>query len=250
MTEDIVKKFQSALDEFVTLHKNNPNVIGILVSGSFIHSKPDKNSDLDISIVMSNSKTRTRGNTWIHGVEIEYFINPVAQIENYFVTEIADKSPCTAHMFANSITLYKKGNQIEKLIKKAKQIMKKKTQKMRKFDIEIEKYHIDDLQKDLEDTFLRKDIFSFNIIAANIFEKSLSIFFRINRIPKEKSKRLRGQLHKIDPDFEKIFTKSLLEVNMTKKFKAILKLIKYIEKLLGGKRPKEWMLTSPCSIKK
>jgi hypothetical protein len=128
--------------------------------------------------------------------------------------------------------------------------MKKKTQKMRKFDSEIEKYHIDDLQKDLEDTFLRKDIFSFNIIAANIFEKSLSIFFRINRIPKEKSKRLRGQLHKIDPDFEKIFTKSLLEVNMTKKFKAILKLIKYIEKLLGGKRPKEWMLTSPCSIKK
>ncbi len=151
------EKFDSALKIFVDEHKKDRNVVGILVSGSYIHSKPDKNSDLDVSVVLKDSKTRKRGNTWTNGVEIEYFINPVRQIKHYFKTEVGDISPSTAHMFANSLVLYKKGKIMDELIKEAKKSLQKPRAKLKKFQIENGKYHLDDLEKDLEDVFVRKD---------------------------------------------------------------------------------------------
>jgi len=186
MKNNIVQKFQSILNKFVDEHKKNPNVIGILLSGSFIHSKPDKNSDLDICVILKKSEFRERGNTWSDGVEIEYFINPVNQVREYFKTEIGDKSPATAHMFANSETLYKSDSEVDKLIKEAKKIMKKSAPPMSKMEKEFAKYALDDLQKDLEDTYLRKDQFAFSIVAQEVLEKSLSTFTRLKRIQKEK----------------------------------------------------------------
>lgn len=250
MSKDIVKKFQKALDKFAAMHRKNPNVIGILLSGSFIHSTPDKNSDLDILVILKDSKTRTRGNTWIDGIEIEYFINPIHQIENYLATEVGGKAPCTAHMFANSVVLYRKGDEINRLIKEAKKIIKKKAPKMSKSAIETERYHIDDLEKDLEDTYLRDDAFAFNVVATDVLENSLSTFFKVNRTTKEKSKRLQLQMKSIDPKFERVYTKALLEKNMARKFKLLTAVIRYIENMLGGKRPKEWKLTGPCTVQK
>lgn len=241
-----VQKFQSALDKFVEKHKKNPNVIGIILSGSFIHSEPDKNSDLDLSVVLKKSQFRERGNTWIEGIEIEYFINPIEQIKYSFETEVGDKAPCTVHMFANSQILYKKGNEIEKLIKEAKKIMKKGVSSMGNMEKELAKYSLDDLQKDLEDTYLKKDRFAFSIIAMKILEKSLSVFTKLKKIQKEKSKRLREQLKNLEPEFEKLYSKALFEVSLEKKYKALVILIDYIERHLGGKRPKEWKLRSKC----
>lgn len=246
MENNNIQKFQSALDKFVERHKRNPNVIGILLSGSFIHSKPDKNSDLDVSVVLKKSQFRERGNTWIKGIEIEYFINPIEQIKYYFKTEVGDKAPCTTHMFANSYILYKKGNELEKLIKEAKKIMKKGVSPMGKMEKELAKYFLDDLQKDLEDTYLKKDRFAFSIIAMAILEKSLSVFTKLKKIQKEKSKRLRDQLKNLEPEFEVLYSKALLEVSLEKKYKALVKLIDYVERHLGGKRPKEWKLRSKC----
>ena len=97
---DLKPKFDLALNKFAEKHKQNKHVIAILVTGSYIHSKPDKNSDLDVCIIVDESTTRERGNTWVNGVEIEYFINPVKQVRHSFDTEI--DSPQLAHMFANS----------------------------------------------------------------------------------------------------------------------------------------------------
>ena len=250
MSQNIVKKFQNALDEFVSRHNKNPNVIGIILSGSFIHSIPDKNSDLDISVILRESKTRERGNTWINGIEIEYFMNPIEQVKEYFKTEVGDKAPTTAHMLANSVVLYEKGPYLRELIEEAKSIINRKRPKMSKFKIETEKYSLDDLEKDLEDTFLKKDKFAFQIVSNDILKRSLSVFFSHYRMAKEKSKRLHEQLEDIDKNFSSFFEKALFAGSMAGKYKALLKLIRYDEKLLGGKRPKEWKLRGPVTYSK
>lgn len=246
MTNDLQPKFNEALEIFIEKHKNNSNVIAILVSGSFIHSKPDKNSDLDVFVLLKNSKYRERGNTWINWVEIEYFINPVEQIRYYFKSEFWTNH--TAHMFANSKILYKKNDEINQIIKEAKIIIKKRLPKINKSQLELSKYNIDDLQKDLEDVYLNKDIFSFNIIYNNILDESINIFFKFYRIPKEKSKRLQNQINSIDKAFERLYYDSLVENEITKKFEIINKLISYIENLIGWKRTKEWKLRSKCVL--
>lgn len=190
---------------------------------------------------------RERGNTFVNGVEIEYFINPIKEVRHYFATEVGNKAPCTAHMFANSKVLHKKGSMLESLIKEAKNIIHSKREKMSNFELEFAKYFIDDMIKDLEDVYLKKDIFAFNIIANEIIAKSLEIFYKTKRKQKEKSKRLKTDLKKIDPIFEKILSDAVSESKLANKYKKMRKLAEYVENLVGGKRPKEWKLISKCS---
>lgn len=245
----IKNKFDKALQIFVDKHKRNPRVIGILVSGSYIHSIPDKNSDLDVYILLNQSKMRERGNTWINGVEIEYFMNPINQVRYYFKTETGSKAPCTAHMFANSKILYQKDNRIDQLIKEAKILLKKKMPSMKKMDLEFARYSLDDTQKDLEDVYLKKDLFAFSIIANNLLEECLDLFFKVNKISKEKSKRLQKQIKSLDKNFARLYTKALIEKDINRQYKNINKLVNYTERLIGGKRSKEWILRSKCTAK-
>ena len=241
------EKFQQALQKFVDKHKKNKNVIGIFLTGSFIHSKPDKNSDLDVYILTNKSKFRERGNTWINEVEIEYFINPIKQVESYFEEEKAEGAPHTAHMFANSKILYSKGNELKRLIQKAIKIMKIPRKPMSRISRKLSKYQIDDLEKDLEEVYIKKDEFSFSHIAIAILNETLEVFLKIKRLNIEKSKRLENYLKQKDTKFAELYTNALLEKDFNKKYTKLIELIRYIEILLEGKRAKEWELKSKCT---
>jgi len=245
---DLKLKYDQALQKFIKKYEKQSNVVAIIISGSYVHSKLDKNSDLDVYIILKKSKTRERGNTWINGIEIEYFINPVNQIKHYFTEEQKNKSFATARMFANSVILHQKNKTINYLIKEAKNIVNKKNT-INNFEIELAKYYIDDIKKDIEDVYLRKDVFTFNMMANELILKSIDIIYGIKKVPREKMKRgkkLRKNIKDIDPIFEKLFSAIVLETNINKKFFTINKLISYVEKLLGGKRPQEWQLRSKC----
>jgi predicted nucleotidyltransferase len=243
-------KFNKALEQFVERHKKNKNVVGIFLTGSFVHSKPDKNSDLDVWVVLKNSKIRERGNTWINGVEVEYFMNPVKQVKVYFKEEAGEGGPHTAHMFANSKILFKRGNELDKLIKEAKKMMNKKRDKMKKIEKELARYGIDDIEKDLEDAYLNKDDFVFNQVALKALNNSLDIFLKITRTYEEKHKRLLPYLQKRDGKFANLYKNALLETNRKKKYVCLRKLIGYVEDKIDGKRPKEWKLRSKCTFLK
>jgi len=135
------------------------------------------------------------------------------------------------------------------LITEAKSILKKKMPVMKKMDLEFARYSIDDTQKDLEDVYLKKDIFAFSLIANSLLSECLDLFFKVRRISKEKSKRLQEHLKLIDKNFEKLYTNALIEKDIDKQYKNINELVNYTEKLIGGKRPKEWILRSKCTAK-
>lgn len=241
------KKFEVALQKYVERTKKNKNVIGILITGSFIHSEPDKNSDLDVYVLTKDSKFRERGNTWIDGIEIEYFFNPIKQVEKYFKEEAKEGGPHTCHMFVNSKILFQRGNELNRLIKEAKKILNRPRAKMKSVTKELAKYHIDDLEKDLEDVYLKKDKFAFNMVANSIINESLDIFLQISRTYEEKHKRLLEYLKKRDKKFAHLLQEALLENNMSKRYKNLIKLIRYVENKINGKRPKEWKLRSKCT---
>jgi len=244
-------KYKKALEKFVEKYRTNKNVIGIILSGSFVHSKLDKNSDLDVFIVLKEGLKEERGNTWIDGIEIEYFMNPVKQVEEYFKREKnGGDSPSTAHMFVNSIVLLKKDNCLDRLIRQAKIILDKKLPRMTKNDREYLKYVIDDYQKDLEDVYIREDYFVFRLVAYKLINLCLEGFYKTKRIPARKYKGLRIYLKKFDKKFERLFSDAIIETDFSGKFRKINKLIRYVEELLGGKRTKEWKLKSNCTYLK
>ena len=239
--------FQTALQKFVSKYKTKKEVIGIFLTGSFVHSKPEKNSDLDVYILTKSGNFRERGNTWIDGVEIEYFINSVKQVNYYFQEEKLKGHPATAHMFVNSKILYEKGNELRSLMKKAQKFLNLPRNQMSKVSKELVKYQIDDLEKDLEDVYEKKDDFAFEQISMKILEESLEAFLKIKRKNDEKSKRLLPFLEKLDPYFSNLYSEILLAKISKGKFEKLRELVHYIEDLLDGKRSKEWKLRSKCT---
>ena len=232
-----------ALEQFITPYKQNPNVIGILLTGSYVHSKPDSNSDLDVHIVLKESETRERGNTWINGFEIEYFINPIKQIRYYFETE---KGKHTAHMFNHNIILYNNSKEFENLITEAKTTVKTTLIPMTSTDIEIAKYFLDDLKKDLEDVLTRDDPFAFHMISISAIDMVVKLFMNYHQVLIMKSKQLQKQILSLDLKFEKLISDYFKQTSLQNKYHHLMKMISYIEKLIGGSRPKEWSLVTRC----
>jgi len=67
-------QYQTASKIFVNREMLDEDVIGIIVSGSSVHGKPDKNSDVDIHVILRpDCDYRERRNTWINGIEVETF---------------------------------------------------------------------------------------------------------------------------------------------------------------------------------
>lgn len=239
------KDYEKAIEIFVDSIKSHEEVIGILVCGSFVRSELDKHSDIDIHVVLDEKcDYRERGNTWIEGIEIEYFKNPPKQIRSYFKQE--KESPHTADMFVNSIVKYKASEIIDELIEEAKIILGTEPQKLKEFEIETSKYHIDDLFKDLKDCFENNDKLGFYFVKSKIIDECIFVFSKLKQFRKTKEKRLFSQIKKIDSEFAEKIEDAIEEDLLT--IKKIKILVEHLENLLGGKRSKEWTLKGELDL--
>ncbi|MCD4694392.1 nucleotidyltransferase domain-containing protein [bacterium] len=241
-------KYKEIIDSFIKKFKSDNNVSAILIFGSYYKNKMDKNSDIDIYIILKESDFRERGNIWIKGVEIEYFLNPVKQIKHYLKKEQNSSHASTVNILLNSKVVYNNDNEVKYLIDRAKNILEV-DRKISKEQIKMYKYSLDDLKRKLENVYLKKDVFTFYLIAHQIILKLLDFFCKIESISKEENKEIGRRIIKKDVDFYNLF----IEVNeiqeFEKKYKALNKLIIYIEKKLGGKKTKEWKIRTKCSYK-
>lgn len=242
---DQKRKYKKAIEKFINSIKEDNEIIGILVSGSYVIAELDKNSDVDIHLILDEKcDYRERGNTWIDGVEIEYFKNPPQQIRSYFEKE--KESPHTAEMLVNSIIKYKSSKVIDELIEEANKILEEIPDKLKDFEIEISKYHIDDLFKDLMDCFEKKDKLGFYFVKSKIINECIFIIFRLKQFRTPKDKRLFVKIKEVDAKFAEKIEEAIDEDLL--KLEKIKNLVRFVEKHLGGKRDKEWKLKSNLDL--
>lgn len=243
LSKILPKEKIQALEKFIPDYVTNPNVLGIFLTGSYVHGDVGPHADLDIFIILETSTTRTRANVFIDGQEIEYFINPVNQIEQYFIEEFPNKIN-TAHMFANSVVLYEKGPELIRLITLAKEYVSKPLPDVTEFDIYQCRYFLDDLRKDLLDALATDDKISFELVAGEIVTELIRNVGKFKKFYPAKPKRLMHQLEHIDRTFsEKI--KAYLESSdsINNRFNLLQDCITYIENLAGGPRPASYSYT-------
>ncbi len=235
------EQFKIAADNFVLKTQQDENVIGIVLTGSYIHGTLSANSDLDIMVILDkNCNYRERGNTWIDGIEVEYFMNPPQQIRSYFQKE--KNSPHTAHMLAHGQIVYEKTEEIQHLVSEAKTLINKAPSAPTPFQIELGKYHLDDLYKDYLDCVDNSMPTEQTLLGNELIEKCINLFCLVNKLWRAKQKDIVQQLDSIDPKFL-----SLVQTVLSNK-SEIGALVRYTEHLLGGKRSKEWILKSDLDL--
>ncbi|MCY3412768.1 MAG: hypothetical protein INQ03_14115 [Candidatus Heimdallarchaeota archaeon] len=220
------------------------NVIAVMIVGSQVNFSPQEHSDIDLYIILSESNCRIRGNEFIDNYEIEYFINPLLQVHHYLDSEPAYR-PVTAHMLATGVIIKlneEYSSDIKKLITKCQNILDNQ-QELTVSAIELYKYSIDDIRKDIED--LVDQWIPYQLSVNALVNLSNEIIFRLDRQFLPKIKHYPIELPKVDPEYYDLLKQVL---NEPRSLSNISALVEYIEKKLGGKREDCWSLSSNLTI--
>ncbi len=129
--------------EFLEPWKKNPDFIGALITGSQVTKFVNKYSDIDVYIVLSDhAEFREIGATKLNGFIVEYFINPVKQINSYFEQEKRIGICMTSRMLAMGKIIYDKEDIILGLKKKAEENSQKLFGKIEGARLDMIKYGI------------------------------------------------------------------------------------------------------------
>ena len=240
--------FQKACQQFVAIQQQDKDIIGIIVTGSYIHGNLNENSDIDIHLILNEKcEYRERGNTWIDGIEIEYFKNTPQQIRKYFIEEV--KSPHTAHMLVHSSVEYSNALVINELIEEAKFALAHLPKPMHTIQKELAKYHIDDQWKDYQDVVMNKDVFARKFIFFDLVNKLVDTTCQFYQLRRDKSKKVEQQLASVDNEITLLLKNVLATQNVNEEVKHLEVLKIYIENKIGGRRTKEWKLHEDFSKK-
>lgn len=238
-------EYEEAGQAYADQMKEQPDVIGIILAGSWLHDPIDPNADIDVVVILDpQSDYRERGNTWINGIEIEYFMNPVQQLSAYFQQET--KSPHTAHMLATGRVVYQASSLVAELVEEAKQIWTTPPPALSNVERDLKRYFLDDLRKDFADALSNKDQLGTQLLRHQLINQSIDLCCRIHRLWRDKHKRLQAQLTKADPTFAALIQAALFE--QADQQEALFHLLSYTEQWTSGPRPREWQLKGPLAL--
>jgi hypothetical protein len=197
-------------------------------------------SDVYVYIVIKNNDKRYRGIKVVDGVEIDYFVNPIEQLQKEF--EIAKKSQkkTVLFMLANGKIFQDKENQLQELQTEARKIIKNGPDKMSKYQIHMAKYFISDYMNDIKDTNDEKGDFSWQRNIDLLSDYLVETICKFHRIYITKPKYQKKELEKIDARFVELYEKIANTSSKKEKQKSIEELAQYVVRELGKDLDKEW----------
>ena len=101
------------------------------------------------------------------------------------------------------------------------------------------------MQKDLMNLHNDKSWFNYQLVINQLISICIKIVYSVNRKSMVKLKRIDVELIKLDNRFYDLITELMM---YPKQIKSTSNLVKYTEKLLGGKRKREWQLESDLTF--
>ena len=109
-----------ALNEFIKPYIDDPNILAILLVGSYAAGNQNDYSDIDVYLVLDDQAGyRVRGNKLVNGFMIEYFINPVYMIKKYMADDKRGFGGAMANMLLNGKVLFERKDVIKDLKEEA-----------------------------------------------------------------------------------------------------------------------------------
>ena len=144
--------------EIISQLKKIKNCQAILLAGSRVIDRENKNSDWDFYIILKDKSLRWRKtwkykNTWI-----EIFCNDTKQIKDEVIEDLKEGRGVTTSMFATGhILLDTPNHKIQKLVTTAKKNWKKGPQKLSMQEKNWLNYDISEYIQDIEDCLLNNN---------------------------------------------------------------------------------------------
>ena len=169
----INKEAKLLIDEFLQENifpriLDKDNILGVIVYGSVTTGYFDKNSDIDLLVLLNYAEQTTRGVKHVNGVKIEYFIKP---IEKFLSEGVAfTNSNCPSHLALNqnAVILYGQEDFLKNILNADNQFYNKNHKKPN-INFEQKIVQIDNRIASLENIYKRNGS-EFYMVYYNILE--------------------------------------------------------------------------------
>lgn len=239
-----MKDWEQALHTFLKPYLKKDEVAGALLCGSYATGNQSPFSDIDVHIITNDTqKWRERGNRYINGFLIEYFINPPCQLKREFKEDLKTNSLCTAVMFGFGKILYDKTGQVKQLQKQALTYYQKSFAPMTKTACLLALYHIWDLRDEFQS--LSRSGYSTDLVYADCITDLVNFYcqyHRLSQIPTSKLEKIfahpqfakRYHVPKLPPRRMMDLTLACLRCEKKDRETNLQKLYDYVVQSAGG----------------
>jgi hypothetical protein len=160
------------------------DLVGLLFAGSAAYGTPMPNSDVDLYVLIEPN-WRQRRNRFIQGVEVEMFINPVAQIRR----EFDEGQWATVDMFSRGRVHYDPTGVVAQLAEDAKRIAAEPPETPGDSELYFIRYRPSDLVRDVED-LVEYDRAAAEMLLGVAIQTALEAHWQIRGLHPPKPKRL------------------------------------------------------------
>ena len=195
-----MEKWEEILNNFLKPYKEDEKIIGAILGGSYATGNYNEDSDIDISIITSDENYKKRGNIYLDGKMIEYFINPICELKKYMESDYNDRFRLsTANLIGNGKVVFSKTDEIDKLQKEALSYFDKEFPEPNSTKVKCLKYACWDSYDELKSKV--KDNESYNLNYFILLENLINCYYYENKIASVPI----GKLEKIlrDSDYAK-----------------------------------------------
>jgi hypothetical protein len=146
------RSWEAALEEFLEPWLGSEEVEGVVATGSRVFGTATPRSDVDVHIVLADGTDwRERGNRVVRGFLIEYFANPVAQIQKYMEEDHLEGKRTDARMLALGRIVFDRRGAVNDLRSDAKRRFEEPFPEMGRDEVELAKYGLWDQLDGLHD---------------------------------------------------------------------------------------------------
>jgi hypothetical protein len=160
------------------------DLVGLLFAGSAAYGTPMPNSDVDLYVLIEPN-WRQRRNRFIQGVEVEMFINPVAQIRR----EFDEGQWATVDMFSRGRVHYDPTGVVAQLAEDAKRIAAEPPETPGDSELYFIRYRPSDFVRDVED-LVEHDRASAEMLLGVAIQTALEAHWQMRGLHPPKPKRL------------------------------------------------------------
>ena len=160
------------------------DLVGLLFAGSAAYGTPMPNSDVDLYVLIGPN-WRQRRNRFFEGVEVEMFINPVAQIRR----EFDEGEWTTVDMFSRGRVHYDPTGVVAQLAEVARRIAAEPPQTPGDAELYFIRYRPSDLIRDVED-LVDDDRASAEMLMGVALQTALDAYWQIRGLHPPKPKLL------------------------------------------------------------
>lgn len=248
--------WEKALEKFLRPIRKNPLITGALITGSRAIGTTSANSDIDVHLILAKgTKWRERGNKYVDGYMVEYFMNTIAQLAAYRRHDYAAYSRTDARMFALGRIIFDTTGELTAFQQSAWKELDKTFRKPSKNEIEMGKYGLWDELDNLEALFLTKSP-AYDYCHKLLLNRTLEVYRRYLALDVGASSKIVRYF--TEPDFRKryslpvfpdsAFSKKFIGCLTDNSFPKIKMLVNHTNRKMGGLVLDGWKARTPVDL--